>query len=153
MNHYSINHLLNKMDDTNNTHLNITDMSGHTFTIRLCWDVCLMKCLIAQHYEDKYKNDFCNDKGITIRDFNRNEKYRWEWYNSDYYKTLESTYYELIYKGRILDQFMVEADLITLEDLQENNNMNVVICKNNHDDNDDNYNSSTDDDDDNNSDD
>ena len=148
MNHYSINHLLNKMA----TNIDITDMSGHTFCIRLCWDVCLMKCQIAQHYEDKYKNDFCNGKGITIRDFNRNKKYRWEWYNSDYYKTLESTYYELIYKGEILDQFMVEADLITLKDLQENNNMNVVICKNNHD-NDDNYNSSTDDDDDNNSDD
>ena len=152
MNHYSINHLLNKMNDTNNSHLNITDMSGHTFCIRLCWDACLMKCQIAQLYEGKYKNDFCNDKGITIRDFNRNEKYRWEWYNSDYYKTLESTYYKLIYKGEILEQYHVEADLITLEDLQEHNNMNVVICKNNHD-NDDNYNSSTDDDDDNNSDD
>ena len=132
------------MDDTNNIHLNITDMSGHTFTIKLHWDICIMTCQIAQHYEDKYKTDFCNDKGITLHEFNKpNNEYRWEWYKSDYYKTLESTYYKLIYKGEILEQYHVESDFITLEDLQENNNMNVVTCKNN-DDNDDNYESSTD---------
>ena len=125
--------------------INITELSGHTFTIKLHWDICIMKCQIAQHYEDKYKNDFCNDKGITVHELNETSySYRWEWYKSDYYKTLESTYYKLIYRGEIVKQYHVLSDFITEEDLQENNNMNVVICKSNHDDNDDNYNSSTD---------
>jgi len=103
-----------------NIDINITDMSGHTFCIKLCWDVCLMKCQIAQHYEDKYKTDFCNDKGITTHELNKTSySYHWEWYKSDYYKTLESTYYKLIYKGEILEQYHVEADLITVEDLQK----------------------------------
>ena len=131
------------MNDTNNIHLNITDMSGHTFTIRLCWDVCLMKCLIAQHYEDKYKNDFLLENNLTHRDM---IKHMNKYFSSYYYKRANDYHpdnIQLIYKGEILEQYHVEADLITLEDLQENNNMNVVICKNNHD-NDDNYNSSTD---------
>ena len=78
LNNYSINHLLNKMNDTNNIQVNPADMPSHTFSIKLWWDVCLMKCQIAQHYEDKYKNNFCNDKGITSHEFNKpNYDYRW----------------------------------------------------------------------------
>lgn len=115
-----------------NIDINITDMSGHTFTIKLHWDICIMTCQIAQHYEDKFKTEFCKEKGIAQNELNcdYNSKFCWEWYNSDYYKTLNNTHYKLIYKGEILEQYHVEADLITEEDLQENNNMNVVICKN-----------------------
>ena len=49
-----------------NIDINITDMSGHTFSIKIHWDVCLMKCQIAQHYEDNYTNEMCNDKGMNI---------------------------------------------------------------------------------------
>ena len=66
--------------------INITDLSGHTFTIRLHWDVSFMKCQICAHYEEIYKTDFCNEKGITIHEFNTNNNYRSAWYNSDYYK-------------------------------------------------------------------
>ena len=150
MNHYSINHLLNKMDDTNNIHLNITDMSGHTFTIKLHWDIGAMKDSISIYYDNKFRNDFLLENNLTHRDM---IKHMNKYLSSDYYKKANDynpDNIQLIYKGEILEQYHVEADLITVEDLQKNNNMNVVICKNNHD-NDDNYNSSTDDDDDNNS--
>ena len=115
------------MNDTNNIHLNITDMSGHTFSIKLHWDIVIMKCHICAHYEEIYKNDFCNEKGITRQEFNTNNNYRYEWYNTDYYKTLNNMYFKLIYKGEILEQYHIETDLVTLADFQENSNINVVI--------------------------
>ena len=48
-----------------NIDINITDLSGHTFTIKLNWDICIMKQEIARHYEEQYKTNFCNEKGIT----------------------------------------------------------------------------------------
>ena len=109
----------------------ITDLSGHSFTIKLNWDICIMKCEIIQHYEDKYKNDFCNEKGITKHEFDTSINYRCEWFKSDSYKTLDNMYFKLIYKGEILEQFNVEADLITLEDLKEDNNIKKERINNN----------------------
>ena len=125
----------------------ITDLSGHTFTIKLNWDIVAMKCDISEHYEEKYKTCFCNEKGMTIHEFNNSDNYRQEWYKSEYYKTLDNMYFKLIYKGEILEQYHIEADLITLKDFEEGNNLNVVIVKhdeNNDDDNNSNVSSGSD---------
>ena len=45
---------------------------------------------------------------------------------------------KLIYKGEILEQYHIEADIYTLDDFEEDNNINVVICKNDENDDDDN---------------
>ena len=37
--------------------INITDLSGHTFSIRLNWDIGAMLDGISKHYDDKFKND------------------------------------------------------------------------------------------------
>ena len=130
--------------------INITDLSGHTFSIKLNWDIDAMKDSISIYYDNKFRTDFLLENNLTSRDM---MNHLGDYFKSDYYKKANDynpDNIQLIYKGEILEQYHVEADLITVEDLQKNNNMNVVICKNNHD-NDDNYNSSTDDDDDNNS--
>ena len=51
---------------------------------------------------------------------------------SEDYKRINNycpTNIELIYNGNILEQYHVEADLITLEDLKTNSNMNFVLTK------------------------
>ena len=53
--------------------------------------------------------------------------------NSEDFKRTNDYYcdnIELIYNGERIEQYHVEADLLTLDDLIENNNMNVVITKN-----------------------
>ena len=54
---------------------------------------------------------------------------------------------QLIYQGQILEQYHIEADEITLEDFEKDNNINVVIVKhdeNNDDDNNSNISSGSD---------
>ena len=114
-----------------NIDINITDMSGHTFTIKLNWDIGAMKDSISIYYDKKFRNDFLLENNLTDRDMT---KHMYKYFNSEYYK--KANYYnpnniQLMYKGEILEQFHIEADLITLEDLQEDNNMNVVIMLNN----------------------
>ena len=56
-------------------------------------------------------------------------------------------YFKLIYKGEILEQYHIEADIINLEDFEKDNNINVVIVKhdeNNDDDNNSNISSGSD---------
>ena len=127
-----------------NIDINITDLSGHTFTIKLNWDICearnlglnkfiFMKLQIARHYEEQYKTNFCNEKGIAKHEFHTTQTYFYEWINSDYYKKTNDynpDNIQLIYKGEILEQFHIEADIYTLDDFKEDNNINVIICKN-----------------------
>ena len=134
--------------------INITDFSGNTFTIKLKWDICearhsglnkfiFMKLQIARHYEEQYKTNFCNEKGIAIHEFHTTQTYFYEWINSDYYKKTNDynpDNIQLIYKGEILNEFDIDY-LYTLDDFKEDNNINVVIIKNdenNDDDKDDN---------------
>lgn len=114
-----------------NIPVNITDISGHTFSINLNWDIGAMKDSISIYYDNKFRNDFLLENNLTDRDM---RKHMNKYFNSEYYK--KANYYnpnniQLIYKGEILEQFHIEADLITLEGLQEHNNMNVVIMLNN----------------------
>ena len=51
------------------TLINIIDMSGCSFIIKLHWDICIMKQNISAHYEDKLKHDFCNENNIAKTDF------------------------------------------------------------------------------------
>ena len=129
MNHYSINHLLNKMDDTNNIHLNITDMSGHTFTIKLHWDIGAMKDSISIYYDNKFRNDFLLENNLTHRDM---IKHMNKYLSSDYYKKANDynpDNIQLIYKGEILEQFHIEADIYSEDDFKKDNNINIVIIK------------------------
>ena len=63
--------------------INITDLSGHTFTIKLNWDIGAMKDSISIYYDNKFKNDFLLENNLTNRDMiNHFGKY----IKSDYYK-------------------------------------------------------------------
>ena len=113
----------------------ITDLCGHTFTIKLNWDIGAMKDSISIHYDKKFKNEFLLENNLTTSDMiNHFNKY----IKSDYYKKTNDynpDNIQLIYKGEILEQYHIEADLITLEDFEKDNNINVVIVK--HDENND----------------
>ena len=125
----------------------ITDLSGHTFTIQLNWDIGAMKDSISIYYDKKLKNDFLLENNLTTRDminhFNKHIK-------SDYYKKTNDynpDNIQLIYKGEILEQYHIEADIINLEYFEKDNNINVVIVKkdeNNDDDNSSNISSGSD---------
>ena len=110
--------------------IDITDLSGHTFTIELNWDIGAMKDSISIYYDNKFKNDFLLENNLTNRDMiNHFGKY----IKSDYYKKANDynpDNIELIYKGEILEQFHIEADIYTDDDFKEDNNINVVIIKN-----------------------
>ena len=61
----------------------ITDLSGHTFTIKLNWDIGAMKGSISIYYDKKLKNEFLLANTLTTRDMiNHFNKY----IKSDYYK-------------------------------------------------------------------
>ena len=113
-----------------NIDINITDLSGHTFTIKLNWDIGAMKDSISIYYDNKFKNDFLLENNLTARDMiNHFNKY----IKSDYYKKANDynpDNIQLIYKGEILEQFDIETDKYTLDDFKEDNNINVVIIKN-----------------------
>ena len=94
----------------------------------------------ARHYEEQYKTNFCNEKGIAIHEFHTTQTYFYEWINSDYYKKTNDynpDNIQLIYKGEILNEFDIDY-LYTLDDFKEDNNINVVIIKNDENDDDDN---------------
>ena len=120
-----------------NIDINITDLSGHTFTIKLNWDIGAMKDSISIYYDNKFKNDFLLENNLTNRDMiNHFGKY----IKSDYYKKANDynpDNIQLIYKGEILNEFDIDY-LYTLDDFKEDNNINVVIIKNDENDNDDN---------------
>ena len=121
-----------------NIDINITDLSGHTFTIKLNWYIPAMKEDIAFYYCHKFKNDFLLENNLTNRDMiNHFNKY----INSDYYKKAvdyNPDNIQLIYKGEILEQYHIEADIYSEDDFKEDNNINVVIIKNDENDDDDN---------------
>ena len=113
-----------------NIDINITDLSGHTFTIKLNWDIGAMKDSISIYYDNKFKNDFLLENNLTNRDMiNHFNKY----IKSDYYKKVKDYHpdsIQLIYKGEILEQYHIEADIYSEDDFKEDNNINVVIIKN-----------------------
>ena len=128
-----------------NIDINITDLSGHTFTIKLNWDIGIMKCQVAGHYDEQYTTNFCNEKGITKDELYTTQKYLYEFINSDYFNSLKAVEQncQLIYKGKILEQFHIDTDIYSDDDFKKDNNMNVVIIKNDeHDENDDDDNDS-----------
>ena len=43
----------------------ITDMIGHSFTIKLNWDICIMKQQISKYYEEKIKNEYLIKRNIS----------------------------------------------------------------------------------------
>ena len=118
--------------------INITDLSGHTFTIKLNWDIGAMKDSISIYYDNKFKNDFLLENNLTNRDMiNHFGKY----IKSDYYKKVNDynpDNIQLIYKGEILEQFDIETDKYSEDDFKEDNNINVIIIKNDENDDDDN---------------
>ena len=111
----------------------ITDMIGHSFTIKLNWDICIMKQQISKYYEEKIKNEYLIKRNISKKEFYENRNISFRWYQSEDYTRI-SNYCEenitLIYRDKILEQYHVETDQITEDDLEENNNMNFVITKN-----------------------
>ena len=121
-----------------NIDINITDLSGHTFTIKLNWDIGAMKDSISIYYDNKFKNDFLLENNLTNRDMiNHFNKY----IKSDYYKKANDynpDNIQLIYKGEILEQYHIEADIYSEDDFKEDNNINVIIIKNDENDDDDN---------------
>ena len=121
-----------------NIDINITDLSGHTFTIKLNWDIGAMKDSISIYYDNKFKNDFLLENNLTNRDMiNHFNKY----IKSDYYKKAvdyNPDNIQLICKGEILEQYHIEADIYSEDDFKEDNNINVVIIKNDENDDDDN---------------
>ena len=84
-----------------NIDINITDLSGHTFTIKLNWDIGAMKDSISIYCDNKFKNDFLLENNLTNRDMiNHFGKY----IKSDYYKKANdynADNIQLIYKGDI----------------------------------------------------
>ena len=123
----------------------ITDMTGHSFTIKLNWDICIMKQDISHYYEKKILNEYLIINNISHKEFYEHRNCRQKWLESEDYKRINNYYcanIELIYNGEKIEQYHVEADLITLEDLKENNNMIVVITKKDEPDNDDSDNNS-----------
>ena len=112
-----------------NIDINITDLSGHTFTIKLNWDIGAMKDSISIYYDNKFKNDFLLENNLTNRDM---IKHFWKYIKSDYYKKVNDynpDNIQLIYKGEILEQFDIETDKYSEDDFKEDNNINVVIIK------------------------
>ena len=111
----------------------ITDITAHSFTIKLNWDICIMKQHISNYYEKKIFSEYLIINNISNKDFSENITTHLKcWVESEDYKRINNycpTNIELIYNGNILEQYHVEADLITLEDLKTNSNMNFVLTK------------------------
>ena len=110
----------------------ITDMTGHSFIIKLNWDICIMKQSISTHYETNIFNEYLTINNISRDDYHKNRDHLFNWMKSEFYERVDDYYYdniELIYNGEILEQYHIEIDKITLGDLEENNNMSFVIIK------------------------
>lgn len=114
-----------------NIDINIMGLSGHTFTIKLNWDIGAMKDSISNYYDNKFRNDFLLENNLTDRDM---RKHMNKYLNSEYYKKANdyiSDNIQLIYKGEILEQFHIEADIYSEDDFIEDNNINIIIIKKN----------------------
>ena len=110
----------------------ITDMTGHSFTIKLNWDICIMKQDISHYYEKKILNKYLIINNISHKEFYEHINCRYKWLESEDYKRIDNYYcanIELIYNGEKIEQYHVECDLLTEEMIEENNNMIVVITK------------------------
>ena len=110
----------------------ITDMTGHSFTIKLNWDICIMKQSISAHYEIKLFKDFLHINNISKKEYRDSSNHMFKWMESELYKRVDDYYYddiELIYNNEVLEQYHVECDLFTEEMIKENNNMSFVIIK------------------------
>ena len=109
------------------TDINITDLSGHTFPIKFNLDIGAMKDSIAIYYDGKFRNDFLIENNLTRRDL---INHLGDYFKSEYY-TKANAYnpdnIQLIYKGEILEQFHIEADIYSEDDFKEDNNISVVI--------------------------
>ena len=91
----------------------------------------------------KIKNEFLLENNLTTSDSFYSKIFKY--IKSDYYKKTNDynpDNIQLIYKGEILEQYHIEADEITLEDFEKDNNINVVIVK--HDENNSNISSGSD---------
>ena len=69
-----------------NIPINITDMSGHTFTVKLNWDIGAMKDSISIYYDNKFRNDFLLENNLIDRDM---RKHMSKYLNSEYYKKIK----------------------------------------------------------------
>ena len=80
----------------------------------------------------KIKNEYLIKRNISKKCFYENRNISCRWYQSEDYTRI-SNYCEenitLIYRDKILEQYHVETDQITEDDLEENNNINFVITK------------------------
>lgn len=123
-----------------NIDINITDLSGHTFTIKLNLDIGAMKNSISNYYDNKFKDEFLLENNLTyydlLKDFHK-------YFISDYYKKgydYSPDNIQLIYKGEILEQFDIETYKYLEDDFKDDNKMNIIIIKNNeYDDDNDNW--------------
>lgn len=109
--------------------IDITDLSGHTFSIKLNWDIDAMKDSISIYYDNKFRTDFLLENNLTSRDM---MNHLGDYFKSDYYKKANDynpDNIQLIYKGEILEQFHIEADIYSEDDFKQDNNINVVIFK------------------------
>ena len=112
----------------------ITDLTGYNFIIKLNWDIDIMKQEIATHYEIKLFNDFLTLNNMSKFEYYKNTDNAYKWLNSDLHKQAENYYFlyiQLIYKNKILEQYDIESDFLTLDMLKNNNNMSFVIVKKN----------------------
>ena len=111
----------------------ITDLTGNSFTIKLNWDICIMKQDISKYYEEKIFSDYLIKNNIlNKREFYLNDTHRMNWLISEELKSRNKyhpDYIQLIYKNEILEQYHIEIDRFTYEDFKENNNINVVITE------------------------
>ena len=73
---------------TTDIDINITDMVGYTFTIKLNWDVDIMRQDIASHYEQKLLNEYLIKMKSTKKETLRDCKLRGQWFKSEEYKPI-----------------------------------------------------------------
>ena len=107
--------------------MNISDLSGHTFTIELKRNIENMKCDIANYYEDKFENDF-----LLENNYHDITPYIREYGASDYCKISKAYTFDqiqLIYKGEILKQFHIDTGIYSEDDFKEDNNIIMVIVE------------------------
>jgi len=113
----------------------ITDMTGHSFTIKLNWDICIMKQDISHYYEQKLMSDYLMRNSISKKELYLNHNiHSKNWMESEDFKRTNDYYcgnIKLICNGEKLEQYHIEIDKFTVEDFKENNNMNFVITKHN----------------------
>ena len=101
----------------------VTYLSGYSFEVKWNRNTCLVKRKIAEHYQDKIKNDCCKEIGIARTKFSDYAKE----YLASYHHNKAKTYnnIKLIYNGEVL--INEKKTHITCPDIQKNNHMNIII--------------------------